>query len=218
MLVKFWMSVPVITVDAGATVADAVACFDGQGVRHLPVVKHQSIEGMLYETDVTTAALCGQQRQPLSNLPAAAFMRTDVGSVPMDLTVEEAAQRMIAKNAGGLPVVDHRQCLVGIITRSDILRVLVGLTGARRQGIQYGFMVPDRPGAVGELTDRIRLHGGRLASILTLSEGAPEGFRHAYIRIYCIDRFRLQSLNEALKASALVLFVKDKLEIRRESP
>jgi acetoin utilization protein AcuB len=218
MLVKYWMSMPAITVDADARVTDAVARFARHGIRQMPVVKGQRVEGMLYEADLTMAALSGRQRQPLAELPAAGFMRADVGSVSEDLTVEEAAHRMTAKRAGGLSVVDHRQRLAGIITRSDILRVLVGLTGARRQGIQYGIIVPDRPGSVGELTERIRFHGGRLASILTLSEGAPEGFRHAYIRIYGIDRFRLQSLNEALKASATVIYVKDKPEIRRESP
>jgi len=218
MLVKYWMSAPVISVDAGATVAEAVDRFGGHGVRHLPVVRQQRVEGMLYQSDLTLSALSAQQQSPLSILPAAAFMRADVGSVSVDLTVEEAAHRMMAKIAGALPVVDRRQYLVGIITRSDILRVLVALTGARRRGIQYGFMVEDRPGAVGELTDRIRSHGGRLASILTLSEGAPAGFRQAYIRIYGIDRFRLQSLDEALKATATVLYVKDKLEIRRERP
>ena len=45
-----------------------------------------------------------------------------------------------------------------------------------------GLVLKDEPGSIKEVTDVIRAHGGRLGSILTGYEGAPEGFRKVFIR------------------------------------
>ena len=40
-----------------------------------------------------------------------------------------------------------------------------------------GLELPDQPGYIKQVTDVIREHGGRIASIMTRYEGAPEGFK-----------------------------------------
>jgi CBS domain-containing protein len=45
--------------------------------------------------------------------------------VSQDATVGEAAQLMLEHRISGLPVVDARDRLVGIITESDIFRLVV---------------------------------------------------------------------------------------------
>ncbi len=45
-----------------------------------------------------------------------------------------------------------------------------------------GLELPDEPGYIRQVTDVIRAHGGRIASIMTRYEGAPEGFKRVYIR------------------------------------
>ena len=45
-----------------------------------------------------------------------------------------------------------------------------------------GLELPDQPGYIKQVTDVIREHGGRIASIMTRYEGAPEGFKSVYIR------------------------------------
>jgi len=42
--------------------------------------------------------------------------------------------------------------------------------------------LPDQPGYIKQVTDVIREHDGRIASIMTRYEGAPEGFKRVYIR------------------------------------
>jgi acetoin utilization protein AcuB len=42
--------------------------------------------------------------------------------------------------------------------------------------------LPDQPGYIKQATDVIREYGGRIASIMTRYEGAPEGFKSVYIR------------------------------------
>jgi acetoin utilization protein AcuB len=45
-----------------------------------------------------------------------------------------------------------------------------------------GLELPDQPGYIKQVTDVIRAQGGRIASIMTRYEGAPEGFKRVYIR------------------------------------
>ena len=60
--------------------------------------------------------------------------------------------------------------LAGIITKSDIFRVLISLTGEKTKGIVVALLLEDRPGSIKEVIDIIRNHGGRLVSILSTYE------------------------------------------------
>ena len=77
--------------------------------------------------------------------------------------------------------------------------------------------VEDRPGSIKEVTDIIREYGGRMASILTSYDMVPEGFRRVYIRMYGIDRFKIDRLKEALKEKARLLYMVDRREVTRET-
>jgi CBS domain-containing protein len=52
-------------------------------------------------------------------------MTEDPVTISQDATVGEAAQTMLIHKIGGLPVIDQDQNLVGIITESDIFRLVV---------------------------------------------------------------------------------------------
>ena len=68
----------------------------------------------------------------------------------------------------------------------------------------------DRPGAIKSVTDVIRAHGGRIASILTAYEGAPEGFGQVFIRAK--DVKDEQTLRQELEAKSKVLyFIREKV-------
>jgi acetoin utilization protein AcuB len=67
------------------------------------------------------------------------------------------------------------------------------------------------------VADVIREYGGRMASILTSYNMAPEGFRRVYIRMYGIDRFKLNRLKDALKEKARLLYLVDRREVQRET-
>ena len=138
-------------------------------------------------------------------------------TVPEDYTVEETAEVLLKHNISGVPVVDQHHNVVGTITQNDIFRILISLTGAEKKGIQFGIEVEDRPGSIREVTDIIREYGGRMASILTSYDMAPEGFRQVYIRMYGIDRFKLDRLKEKLKKKARLLYMVDRREVHRET-
>ena len=72
--------------------------------------------------------------------------------------------------------------LEGIITKGDLFRALVSISGIYQAALQVGVELTDEPGSIREVTDVIRSHDGRIFSIITHYEHAPEGFRHVYIR------------------------------------
>jgi acetoin utilization protein AcuB len=74
-----------------------------------------------------------------------------------------------------------------------------------------GFELEDRPGSIKEVTDVIRAHGGRIASILTGYEWAPPGWRHVYIRAR--DLTDETALQQELRGKAKILyFLHEKME------
>jgi acetoin utilization protein AcuB len=95
--------------------------------------------------------------------------------------VEEAAKAMHELRVRCLPVISDER-VVGIITRSDVYRAFVDITGIKYGGNRIFLSVEDRPGSIREVTDRVRKYGFRLQSILTSYEGAAEGYRKLVVR------------------------------------
>lgn len=62
------------------------------------------------------------------------IMTTNVISLRGDALFDEAVELMLAHHVGGLPVLDKRGHLIGIITRGDLYRVLLELRRAAPQG------------------------------------------------------------------------------------
>ncbi len=116
---------------------------------------------------------------------------------------------MLRHKISHLPVLSDKKELVGLITETDIFKVLVSLTGIYRGGVQFGFELEDRSGSIKEVADVIREFGGRMVSILTSYEEAREGYRKVFIRIKDLDRQRLKELKERLEKNFRVLYMID---------
>jgi acetoin utilization protein AcuB len=100
-----------------------------------------------------------------------------------------------------LPVMDEEKRL-GIITKGDMFRVLVPLTGVGKKGIQFGLLLADRRGAIKEITDLIRENGGRIMSVLTSYDDAPKGLLKLYLRMYEFERKKLKALKDKIREKA----------------
>ena len=152
----------------------------------------------------------------LSKIRVEEIMTINPITVPADFTIEEAAEVLLKNKISGLAVVDSAGELVGVITQTDIFRVLISLTGVGKKGIQFAFLLKDQPGSIKTIADIIRKHGGRMVSILTSYELAPQGYRKVYIRMYDIDRANLAKLKAELKQNAKLLYIVDHPENKRE--
>jgi acetoin utilization protein AcuB len=223
MLVKNWMSKNVVTIDADDSMQDATRLLKEHGIRMLPVMKKNKLVGIVTDRDLKKASASDATTLEihellylLSKIKVKEIMTKNPITVPPDYSAEETAQVLLDGKISGAPVVDHHGQVVGVITQTDLFRVLISLTGVGKGGTQFGFQVEDRPGSIREVADVIREFGGRMVSILTSYEGVPDGYRKVYIRMHSIDRSRLQKLKDKLSEKAAFLYMIDQRENNRE--
>jgi tRNA nucleotidyltransferase (CCA-adding enzyme) len=112
------MSSPVMAVSASQTVEDAYRLMIRYGHSALPVVCDGRIDGIITRKDLDKAQLHG-----LGLVPVKEFMTERVVTISPDAPVWEAHRLLVSNNVGRLPVV-RDDVLVGIITRTDMLRAL----------------------------------------------------------------------------------------------
>ena len=223
MLVKNWMSTNVVTIDANDAMQDAMRVLKEHGIRMLPVMKKGKLVGIVTDRDLKKASASDATTLEihellylLTKIKVNDIMTRDPIAVPPDYTVEETARVLLDGKISGAPVVDDYGQVVGIITQTDLFRVLISLTGIGNGGIQFGFQVEDKPGSIKEVADVIRAFGGRMVSILTSYDDVPNGYRKVYIRMHSIERSQLQKLKNILSEKAALLYVIDHLENSRE--
>ena len=122
------MSRDVYTTTPVATMGDIAKQMSITGVRHLPVVnyKHELI-GIITQRDLfrhmgqtLDAAKCEVRGQ------VGEFMSETLESVCPATPLAEAAEKMLSKKFGCLPVLREDRKLVGLLTRSDLLRHFIG--------------------------------------------------------------------------------------------
>jgi len=223
MLVKNWMSRNVFTITPEDSMQDAVYLMREHKVRPLPVVKNDKVVGIVSETDIKRASASDATGLDvheilylISKIKIKDIMSKNPITVHEDLTVEETAEILMKEKISGVPVLDNEGKILGIITRDDLFNVLISLSGLGKKGIQLAFQVEDRPGSIKELTDIIREHEGRIASILSSAERAPEGYRIVYIRMYDISREVLPLLLAELRKKAKMIYLVDHRDNKRE--
>jgi acetoin utilization protein AcuB len=217
------MSKNVITVNTDDSMEDAIKLLKEHNIKMLPVMKKDKLAGVITDRDLkrvsasdATSLEIHELLYLLSKIRIKDIMTKDPITIPDDFTVEEAAEVLFKNKISGAPVVVSNGQMVGVITQNDIFKVLISLTGVGKRGIQFAFQLEDRTGSIKEVADIIRQYGGRMLSILSSYETAPQGFRKVYIRVYDIDRPQLNKLEEALKQKATLLYLVDHRENRRE--
>ncbi len=145
----------------------------------------------------------------ISRVKIKTVMTENPVTIPYDYTVEEAAELLLLHNISGAPVVDQLKKPVGVITKTDIFKALFSLTGIGKKGIQFAFQVIDRPGAIRDIADILRDHGGRIASVLSTRGKAEKGFLKVYIHAYGFDALGRQRIKEVIQEKAPPLYIID---------
>jgi len=105
-------------------------------LRHLPVLDQGEVVGMVTQRDLFKAAMSstmgyGEKAQQayLQSVRVKEIMTYPVATVSPDISVAAAADMLINKGIGCLPVVDDHQ-LIGLVTKTDLLRCLRALKAA----------------------------------------------------------------------------------------
>jgi acetoin utilization protein AcuB len=218
MLVRYWMNSKVITIDEDVSMMKASRLMKQHGIQHLPVMRKGRLAGIVSDRDLKEAHPSKASTLDihelyylLDQLKIKEIMTKKLFTSHTDDTIEKAAALMLKHDISALPVVNAEGELEGIITKGDLFRALVSISGIYQAAVQVGFELPDQPGSIREVTDVIRSHAGRIVSIITHYEHAPEGFRHVYIRFKAVEN-ESGLLAELGKRFKVLYHTRDKVE------
>ena len=160
LAVREVMATHPITVRPHETARHAYQLMRDNRFRHLPVMEDGRLVGILSDRDLRPVLLSpGLARARVREL-----MSEDLTTVGPDTSIEEAASLLVVKKIGCLPVVAQGQ-LVGIVTETDLLAVLVELLGLLTQSTRLDVGVAGGPDAYERIVEIIRVHEGRILSV-----------------------------------------------------
>lgn len=135
-LVKDYMTSPVITVRPYDSVFKAALLMMSKDISRLVVVEKRKVMGIITLTDLTLVAplLKGMRSVPRKTLrklftkgiavTVADLMTSDPITIYEEEDLAIAAKLMIAHSISGLPVLDVREELTGIVTKTDIVKAV----------------------------------------------------------------------------------------------
>jgi len=132
-LVKDWMQTKVIIAEPNMGMLEAHRLMSRNKIRRLPIARrNDKLIGIVTRSDVrqaepseATTLNVWEMNYLLAKLKISDIMTSDPFRVHADDTIKTAAMMMHENKIGALPVVDDQDRIVGILTESDIFRVLI---------------------------------------------------------------------------------------------
>ncbi len=132
LLVKDWMTTDVVIVEPKTLMLEAHRLMRSKKIRRVPFVGRGKIVGLITRSDVreaepshATSLNTWEIHYLLNKLEVKDVMTKDVLTIGPADTIKAAASTMHDVKIGALPVVNNHAELVGIITESDIFRILI---------------------------------------------------------------------------------------------
>ena len=130
-VVQDWMTREVITIAPDTSLKEAHDIMRKKNIRRLPVVTHGKVLGIVTLGDIrgaepsqASSLSVWEMNDMLARLRVSEIMSRNPATIQQTASIGEAAQTMLDKKFSGLPVVDDANHLVGIITESDIFRLV----------------------------------------------------------------------------------------------
>jgi len=122
------MSTQLDTMDRNDTLELAQDVMKQKRIRHFPVLDGEELVGVMSQRDLLHATLGSvmkygekAERGFLTSVAVKAVMSEPPITIAPDSPIKEAAQLMVEKQIGCLPVTDNGK-LIGIVTETDILK------------------------------------------------------------------------------------------------
>jgi acetoin utilization protein AcuB len=207
MLVGERMTRNPVTILETASIDDGIHLMRERRVRRLPVLDSSGkMVGIVSDKDLLHAAPSPatslsvyELHYLLAKLTIKQVMSSPVISVTADTPIEEAAAVMADHKIGGLPVVEG-DALVGIITETDIFKILVELLGARQPGLRVTLAVHDAKGTLANITQALAAQGANVISLVAY-EGVGEFDSRITIKLSEVDADTIRRVLSDLNAT-----------------
>jgi acetoin utilization protein AcuB len=138
--VRDWMTPNPITIDAGASVVEAIHLLKEKNIRRLPVVKGGKLVGLVTERMLlsfspgkSTSLDTWEVHYLLAKTPVTQAMNPKPNTVTPDTDLADCAQLIHDRKLNGITVVEPSGSLVGILTTTNALEALIWFTKQAQQ-------------------------------------------------------------------------------------
>lgn len=126
------MTKHVITLKSSDSLEKAEYLFKHHKIRHIPVVKKDTILGMLSYTDLLRISFADAVDEDEESVDTVVYnmftieqvMAKKIVSVSSDTTIKDVAEILSKQEFHALPIVDDNK-LVGIVTTTDLIKYLL---------------------------------------------------------------------------------------------
>jgi acetoin utilization protein AcuB len=183
MKIQDMMSTNVVTITEDTLVNDARKIMEAHRIRRLPVMKKSELVGlvtkhMLLEAAPSPATSLNiwELNYLLSKMTVKEIMVKNPFVISPDMPIEEALQLGQDKGFGAFPVVEDGR-LVGVVTESDIVRMMTRVLGVRdKKGKRIDIRATAQFGNMKQIMDVLDRRKAVLLSMMTLppEEGKTE--------------------------------------------
>lgn len=134
------MTVDVTTVGPATPLRKAHLEMLELGVRHLPVVAHGRLLGIISDRDLLRAARRVNGRLDLPEKPVSEIMTRRPLTAGPKAKISELAHLMVDEKIDAVPITEAGRALVGLVTSSDLLLLLTDFT-APADRLPFAFAV-----------------------------------------------------------------------------
>lgn len=177
LLARDLMSTPVKTVPVSMSMEEAGKIMLRYGHTGMPVMDGDQMVGVISRRDVDKAKI-----HDLDHAPVKGFMSTRVLTVEPDTPVAEIQRLMVEKDVGRLPVLENGH-LVGIVSRTDILRTLHGQDTPEDHEVLFNGYFNEENNVQALMRERLP---SQIISILELAGQLAEEMGR---KVYCVGGF-----------------------------
>lgn len=189
MIIETIMTKNPITTTPETSISDAAALMKSEKVHRLPVLdRNERLIGVISEKDILLAAPSSastlsqyEQNYLLNKLTVKKIMSRNPITISKNATVEEAATLMVDDDLSCLPVVEGEH-LIGIVSKSDLFKMLLETFGAREHGTTITFLAEDKTGILNRITNVLLEKGVNLISCSVLA-GTESGNRYITFKV-----------------------------------
>jgi acetoin utilization protein AcuB len=206
------MSHPVITIPPSFPITKAHELMARENINQCPVVKNGKLVGLVTEKDIlkaypssATTLAVWEITSLVEKIKVEDVMIKQFQTVEEDTPIEVAARVMVDHKISALPVLRGKE-LVGIITETDLFKIMLEMLGARRSGVRFSVLMKNQPGEIAKLSQAIFKNGGDITALSTFEGDSASNFLIT-MKVDGIDEKALQKLVEPLVISLLTIGV-----------
>jgi len=191
------MTTNVVTVTPDTPLVKARDLLREHTIKQLPVLDRGGrLVGILTDRDIkqawaspATTLSIYELTYVLQKLTVESVMVKDVITISPGATIERAARILHDHKIGSLPVVENEK-LVGIITSTDLMEVLLDALGIQEKSGRLGVLVRDSIGVLADVCGLLKNESISIASMVTLPLHRYPGIFELVMRVNVADRDR----------------------------